>query len=43
MKSAHSMNAAPGGDDRFLRRAKKFSDLKTEVVTPLELIEELNI
>ena len=30
-------------DDRFLRRAKTFSNLKTTVVTPLELIEELNI
>ncbi len=30
-------------DDRFLRRAKTFSDLKMMVVTPLELIEELNI
>ncbi|MEZ4664548.1 MAG: PIN domain-containing protein [Caldilineaceae bacterium] len=30
-------------DDRFLRRTKTFDDLKTMVVTPLELIEELNI
>ena len=30
-------------DDRFLRRAKTFGDLRTVVVTPLELVEELNI
>jgi len=30
-------------DDRFLKRAKTFNDLRTKVVTPLELIEELNI
>lgn len=29
-------------DDRFLRRAKTIVDLKTKVVTPLELIEELS-
>ena len=29
-------------DDRFLRRAKTIADLKTKVVTPLELIEELS-
>jgi len=29
-------------DDRFLRRAKAIVDLKTKVVTPLELIEELS-
>ena len=30
-------------DDRFMKRAKTFNDLRTKVVTPLELIEELNI
>lgn len=30
-------------NDRFLRRAKTVSDLKTMIVTPLELIEELDI
>ncbi len=30
-------------DDRFLRRARTISGLRTVVVTPLELIEELNL
>lgn len=30
-------------DDRFLRRAKTIDDLKTVMVTPLELIEELDL
>ena len=30
-------------DDRFLRRAKTIDDLKTVVITPLELIEELDL
>ncbi|MBI3958843.1 MAG: PIN domain-containing protein [Chloroflexi bacterium] len=30
-------------DDRFLKRAKTIRDLKTLLVTPLELIEELNL
>lgn len=30
-------------DDRFLRRAKTIDGLKIVVVTPLELVEELNI
>ena len=28
-------------DDKFLKKAKAFSDVKTQVVSPLELIEEL--
>jgi len=28
-------------DDKFLKRAKRISDLKTRAVSPLELIEEL--
>lgn len=28
-------------DDKFLRRAKAIEDLKTKVVTPLELVEEI--
>ncbi len=30
-------------DDRFLRRAKTIGDVKTVLVTPLELIEELSL
>jgi len=30
-------------DDRFLKKAKNISFLKLSVVTPLELVEELNI
>jgi predicted nucleic acid-binding protein len=30
-------------DDRFLRRAKEIIDLQTTVVSPLELVEELEI
>ena len=30
-------------DDRFLRRAKAISDLKTQAVSPIELIEELGL
>lgn len=30
-------------DDRFLRRTKTIDDLKTVVITPLELIEELDL
>ena len=30
-------------DDRFLRRARTINDLKTVVITPLELIEELDL
>ena len=28
-------------DDRFLKKAKRIADLKTQAVTPLELIQEL--
>lgn len=30
-------------DDRFLRRAKSIDNLKTVVITPLELIEKLDL